>query len=222
MKTVLITGVGKGIGKALAEKFLAEGWSVIGTFYDAIIESRKNLYSFPLDLSKPLSIKDGLTQISELGINIDVLINNAGVLLDEDEISVVNDKLRATLEVNLIGTINFTEQIIPLLGQGAHIINISSSAGSLSLPVTHDHNPYHYPSYKISKTAVNMYTKTLAARLKDKNIIVYSVHTGWVKTDMGGPDADMEPQEAAEHIFKLAVSDVETGNFWFKGEKLPW
>ena len=144
------------------------------------------------------------------------------MLLDEEETSVVNEKLRATLEVNLIGTIEFTEQILPILTSGGHIINISSSAGSLNLPAEHDHYPNHYPSYKISKTALNMYTRTLAGRLEDKGIRVSSVHPGWVKTDMGGPDAEMEPAEAAEHIFRLAISQVETGQFWHKGEKFPW
>jgi NAD(P)-dependent dehydrogenase (short-subunit alcohol dehydrogenase family) len=75
--------------------------------------------------------------------------------------------------------------------------------------------------YKISKAALNMVTRCLAIRL-DGQITVSSVHPGWVKTDMGGDDADIEPEEAAEDIFTLANSQVETGQFWFKGEKFPW
>jgi NAD(P)-dependent dehydrogenase (short-subunit alcohol dehydrogenase family) len=69
-----------------------------------------------------------------------------------------------------------------------------------------------------------MYTRTLANRLlnEGQDITVSSVHPGWVRTEMGGEEAPMIPEEAAEHIFKLATSKVETGQFWFKGEKYPW
>jgi len=223
MKTVLITGVGKGIGKVLMERFIQDKFFVIGTYHMTEPNFQdENLVLFPLELTQSTSIESCASQIAQLGRKIDIHINNAGVLLDEEETRVVEAKLRETLEVNLIGTINFTERIIPFLIAGSHLINISSSAGSLSLPAEHDHYPYHYPSYKISKTALNMYTKTLSGRLKGKEIIVSSVHPGWVKTDMGGPEAEITPQEAAEHIFKLAVSQVETGQFWYKGEVFPW
>lgn len=96
---------------------------------------------------------------------------------------------------------------------------MSSSAGSLARSKEPDDD--EYPAYRISKTALNMYTRTLAVRLNGM-VTVSSVHPGWVKTDMGGSDADREPEEAAEDIFKLANSHVETGQFWFKGEKFPW
>ena len=84
------------------------------------------------------------------------------------------------------------------------------------------HFPYHYPSYKISKAALNMYTRTLALRLKESDIIVSSVHPGWARTDMGGQDADISPEEAAEGIYGVATSKPETGQFWFRGKHLPW
>src|SRR3989344_1401543 len=220
MKTVLITGVGKGIGKALMERFLDDNFFVVGTYHTNKPEVvSDNIALVQLDLTKPKSLENCVHEIISTNRNIDILINNAGVLLDEEETSVVNEKLRATLEVNLIGTIEFIEQILPILTSSGHIINISSSAGSLNLPAEHDHYPNHYPSYKISKTALNMYTRTLAGRLEDKGIRVSSVHPGCGMTDMGGPDAEMEPAEAAEHIFRLAISQVETGQFWHKGEK---
>ena len=129
---------------------------------------------------------------------------------------VVIDLLRKTLEVNLIGTIDFTQKILSLVEDQGHIVNISSRQGSLGYASnTSD------PSYRISKAALNMFTRILAIHLQDK-ITVSSVHPGWVKTDMGGQNADMEPQEAAKYIYDLAVSRPETGQFWFKGEKFPW
>lgn len=218
MKTVLITGISRGIGKATAEKFLSAGFYVIGTSTNGGPDLKhENLAVLKLDLASGQSISECVGKIQGLEKKIDILINNAGALFDEDETVVVVDKLRKTLEVNLIGTIGLTEQIIPVMNAGSHIINISSSAGSLA-HTTH----YYYPSYKISKAALNMYTKTLALRLKDENITVSSVHPGWVKTDMGGEEADMEPKESAEHIFAIATSSVESGKFWFKQEEYPW
>lgn len=227
MKTVLITGVGRGIGKALAEKFLAENYEVIGTSQTGTVPySNNNLAIYKLDLTSEKLIGEVTKKIGESGKKINILISNAGVLLDDEKTKVVIDEMRKTLEVNLIGTIDFTEQIIPFISENGHILNISSAAGSLQDMdrIDTSHSPYHYPAYKISKCALNMYTRTLASRLKHegKNITVSSVHPGWVRTEMGGADAPMLPEEAALHIFKLATSHPLTGEFWFKGEKYPW
>lgn len=220
MKTILITGISKGIGKALTEKFLKEGHYVIGTSTDGNSDIKNdNLKIVRLDLSNSESITECIKEIKSLDKKIDILINNAGILVDRN-LNVVNiDNLRKTLEVNLIGTIDFTEQIIPILNDSAHILNAASSAGSLAK--TQESDDDEYPTYRISKTALNMYTRTLAIHLKDK-ITVSSYHPGWVKTDMGGSDAPMTTEEAAGYIYDLAISKVETGQFWFKGEKMDW
>lgn len=217
MRTIFISGINKGLGRALAEKFLAAGDFVIGTSTTGTTDcSHKKLVVLFLDFYKQTAVDDCIRKVKGLNKNIDILINNAGVLKDEDETSVVIEKLRATLEVNLFGHIQITEALIPLINSGGHIINVSSSAGSLA-QTTHT----KYPSYKISKAALNMYTKTLAIRLTG-NITVSSVHPGWIKTDMGGTDADLTPEESAEDILKLVSSKIESGQFWFKGKKFPW
>lgn len=224
MGNILITGTNKGIGKSLAEKFLKEGHFVIGTYHAGKSGIKNGRFlEFKLDLASEKITDACVRKISATGRKIDILINNAGIMPDENETAVKTDKLRATLEVNLIGTINFTEKIIPLIRKGGHIVNISSTAGSLEFAAdARSHYPYHYPAYKISKTALNMYTRTLANRLKKKGITVSSVHPGWVRTDMGGKKAPMSTKEAAEGIYKTAVSNPETGQFWFKSRKLPW
>lgn len=222
MKNVLITGISRGIGKALAQKFLKEGYFVVGTYVSGEIDfSHENLIVYKLDLAARESIVECSSAISNSGKKIDILINNAGVLLDEDETVVVPEKLTKTLQVNLIGPIDFTEHILSVVNKGGHIINISSTAGSLSHTGHGAHIEGHYPAYKISKAAINMYTRTLSLRLKD-NIIVSSVHPGWVKTDMGGEDADITPEEAAGNIFNFAITSPETGQFWFNGEQIAW
>ncbi|MBI2013403.1 MAG: SDR family NAD(P)-dependent oxidoreductase [Candidatus Colwellbacteria bacterium] len=221
MRVVVITGIDKGIGKALAEKFLKEGDFVIGTYHKSIDFKDENLVALSLDLNNPQSISDCVDKIKSLGKKIDILINNAGVLLDEYDATVIVEKLRATLEVNLIGTIDFTERLIPLIARGGHIINITSRAGSLDKTIKGEsHFPGYYPSYKMSKAALNMYTATLSKRLK--GIVVSSVHPGWVQTDIGGMEATYTCKEVADDIYKFAFSNPETGGFWFKSERMPW
>ncbi len=251
MKTVLITGVGRGIGRALAEKFLKEGYGVIGTSMTGKVDFvHQNMAVHQLDLASPESIDQCCANIARAceksgqsnGQVIDILINNAGALFDDDETHVIVDKLRKTLEVNLIGTIDFTEHIIPIVNNYGHIVSLASSAGSLTDTDIQDaktsHFPFHYPAYKISKCALNMYMRTLAMRMRHEAtansgvantadsapnfITVSSVHPGWVRTAMGGDDANITPEQAAENIYRLAISKPETGQFWFNGEKYPW
>ncbi|MES2314340.1 MAG: SDR family NAD(P)-dependent oxidoreductase [Patescibacteria group bacterium] len=229
MKTILITGISRGIGKALAEKYLAEGHTVIGTSINGKVDfEHENLTVYTLDLSKPRSIRTCVKKIIKSGTQIDIMHNNAGALFDDEETHVIVDKLQRTLMVNLIGTIDLTEQIIKIIRNDGHIVNTSSSAASLTETDMKDaltsHFPFHYPAYKISKAAINMYTRTLAMRLEHEKtgITVSSVHPGWVRTDMGGDDAPVLPVEAVDDIYKLALSKPETGQFWFKGQKYPW
>jgi Dehydrogenases with different specificities (related to short-chain alcohol dehydrogenases) len=223
MQTVLITGATKGIGKALAQKFLREGYRVFATSMEALDYAHEDLKVFPLDLRSPESIAACASEIEQTRMPVDILINNAGVLLDEDETMLVPERLRATLEVNLIGTAAFTEAILPFVSAQGSIVMISSTAGSLAL-VDHpsSHYPRHYPAYKISKAALNMYMRTLALRLGDTGITVFSVHPGWVRTDMGGEEADLAPEEAAEGLYETIISRPQTGGFYFKKERLPW
>ncbi len=227
MKTILITGISRGIGKALAQKFLAEGHTVIGTHLSGEPDyTHEHLKVYPLDLSKPNSIQECADTIKKSGAQIDILINNAGSLFDDEITELRIDLLRKTLEVNLIGTADFTEHTLASVTKNGHVIFLASSAGSLYETdyKTHSHHPNQYPAYKISKAALNMYMRTLAMRLEheERHITVSSVHPGWVKTDMGGDEAPMTPEQAAEHIYTLALSKPETGQFWFKGEKYPW
>ncbi len=220
MKTVLITGISRGIGKALAEKFSNQGYFVIGTSTSGRTDySLPNSEIFKLNLGDSKNIEECATNIIDLGKKIDILINNAAIVFDEEmnakEINI--QKFRKTIEVNAIGPLDFTEHLISIINEGGHIVNISSRKGSLELSSkdVDDHG------YRVSKTALNMITRILADRLQGK-ILVSSIHPGWVKTDMGGADAPMETKESAEDIFKFAESKPETGQFWFKQEKLPW
>lgn len=226
-QVVFITGASRGIGRAIAEKFLEEGYTVIGTSTSGKSPySHSHLHMVELDLGSPRDIEKCIENFSKLKKKIDILINNASTLGtlapwsdDGKNIRVEIDQLRRVFEVNVIGTADLTERLLPFLKKPGKIINISSRAGSFGWKGPLFRNQ---PDYRMSKAALNMYTRTLANRLKDENIIVASIHPGWVKTYMGGKDADLEPKEAAEQIYRTIFSLKETGEFWFNQKKFPW
>jgi NAD(P)-dependent dehydrogenase (short-subunit alcohol dehydrogenase family) len=226
MKTVVITGAGKGIGLATVKKFLEADWSVIATYRETPIPvEHASLVKIKLDLGSPESIVAAVEEIKKRGVVMDVLINNGGVLLDNHDDGIDLLKVRKTFDVNLFGTIDFTERMMPLLSPHAHIVNIASSYGSFSVPIDDQTSS----AYRMAKAALNMYTKILAFRESNRGKIVSSVHPGWVNTDMGNSVAsDTEkpqktPEAAAHDIFELAArEDIETGHFWFEGKQWTW
>jgi NAD(P)-dependent dehydrogenase (short-subunit alcohol dehydrogenase family) len=217
MKTIIITGISRGIGKATAQKFIEEGYKVIGLSQSGKSPfQHQNLEVYQTDISNPTSIKSFVDQLISKSIKIDIFVNNAGILIDKGN-GLTIDILRKTLEVNLFGLIDLTEQIIPFMNNGGHIINLSSGLGSLT-----DATSGSYSTYRISKVAINMYTRTLAAQLNNRGIRVSSLDPGWVKTDMGGLGAARTPSEPANEIYELAVSKVDSGFFWHTGKKRDW
>jgi NAD(P)-dependent dehydrogenase (short-subunit alcohol dehydrogenase family) len=220
MKKVIITGANRGLGKATAKRFLNAGWHVFGTYREnSDMWDAEGLTWINLDLSIPASIEKAAQDFSAHA-PFDVLINNSGVndeSEDHENASVNMTALRKTLEVNLIGTIDFTERMIANLGNGGHIVSIGSRWGMLSVP-----REAVAPSYSISKAGLAMYTQRLAARLTNNGITVSILTPGWVKTDMGGDEAPRTPEEAAEEIFALATSEVPTGKFWRRGKEEAW
>lgn len=218
MKIILITGASRGIGKALAQKFLDVGNIVIGTSRNGTADfHHENLTIVPLELTDERSREMCVQRIAESGKKIDILINNAGMWHEKDDQSVIDiSVLRETLEANLLGPIDFTERLVSMINPGGHIINLSSRRGSLT-----NTKESLYPDYGISKAALNMFTRILAARLKGI-VTVASVHPGFVQTDMNEGEGDISSQEAARDIYELVNKDIETGQFWFKNEKLPW
>lgn len=225
MKTVVITGVSKGIGLATAQKFLTEGWRVIGTFlHTPVILDDPNFVAVPLDLASAASIETAAGDITRQAQRLDAIVNNAAVLVDYEDTAANLDRIRQTFAVNLFGTIDFTERLLPTLGGGGHIVNIDSGLGSFSDSVEET----GMLGYRMSKASLNMYTRVLAFRLKERGILVSSLDPGWVNTDMGrvgGETPTREPEKPAVDIYSLvtAVTDIaDSGSFWRDGEKRPW
>lgn len=199
--TVLITGGSRGIGRATAEKFLEEGHQVIATSTSGEFEySHDNLITHKLDQSDSKSIHAFAKWLDTEGHKVDVLINNAGIMLDWTIGDIKMDLLRKTFEVNLFGLIDLTESILGSMKKDGLIISMSSGLGSLTADMG-----TLAPTYSITKTAVNMYTKKLQARIAESGLTAISYEPGWVKTDMGGADAPREVSGPAQDLYKLAT-----------------
>lgn len=212
---VLITGGSRGIGKATVLKFLGESYEVIATATtDSIDYEHANLTYIKADVTNNQDIKKLASNIKK----IDVLINNSGIVGDYDEKQLNVSTLKNVLDVNLFGTARVSEALVSKMPKGGLVINISSAMGAFSEGIMDG----WVPSYRISKAAVNMYTRTLAASVSKKGISVCSYEPGWVKTDMGGPDADREASEAANEIFELVNKGFESGAFYGPQGKREW
>ncbi|MDQ6781684.1 MAG: SDR family NAD(P)-dependent oxidoreductase [Candidatus Eremiobacteraeota bacterium] len=231
-KIAVVTGASRGVGKAIAELFAREGACSI-----LIVRDRTNGEQLADDLRQrgykaDFGVADVTlgAQVSMLALNlmqrypgIDILVNNAAVFLDEDrEMRPSNmDPLvvERTLQVNLYGPIQVCDAFVRHLRPGGRIINVSSTMGQLA------GEPDAYgPAYSISKTALNKYTELLAADLRERDIMVDCFHPGWVKTDMGGPKAYVEPEKAAQTALFLAARtpSKDTGLFWHDCDVIPW
>lgn len=210
-KKIVITGGNRGVGFALVSKFLAEGFQVIATSRTGEITiNHPNLSVVELDVTSTTSINKAVLEIKQKFQSIDLLINNAGVGLDLDQYHPEIDIVKATFETNVFGLLNFTESCLELINDGGTIFNISSVMGMLN----REKIVPNATAYRMSKSALNMYTKTLSARLQERNINVNSIHPGWVQTDMGGAEADITAEFSANGIFELYQKKLPTGTFW--------
>jgi NAD(P)-dependent dehydrogenase (short-subunit alcohol dehydrogenase family) len=224
-KTVVITGASRGIGLATTKEFLKQNWRVVGTYLNTQppIES-EDFISVCMDQGSSESIAYAVAEIQKIAPRIDALVNNAGIIIDAHDENPDVRKIRKTLEVDLLGVIDLTLQILPQMTKGAHIVNIDSTYGAFSFPIDDGSSV----GYRLAKTGLNMWTRVLSFRLQEKDIIVSSIDPGWVKTDMGNDVAteterpNREPEEPAKDIFNLVTTVTETGQFWRKGSKRSW
>jgi NAD(P)-dependent dehydrogenase (short-subunit alcohol dehydrogenase family) len=224
MKTVFITGASRGIGAATAKLFLERNFRVIGTSRSGIIPiEHSNFIPIKMDLLDPKSILQ-LVESLDSTIRVDLLINNAAIILDADLNEPDIGMIRKTFEADVLGTIQLTEALMPRMSLQARIINVSSQCGVVS-DLPDDETAI---GYRMAKAALNMYTRSLGLRLQTTEMIVAAVDPGWVQTDMGNAVAteadkpDRTPEEAAQDIYQLATTVIENGCFWRFGKKRTW
>jgi NAD(P)-dependent dehydrogenase (short-subunit alcohol dehydrogenase family) len=209
-QTVFITGADKGLGYCLAAKFAREGCRVFaGHLGDgARLCGLKDVIRVPQDVADTASIRRSVELVVARAGALDMLINNAGLCDLEEyrrhliELDLSSGDFERNMAVNAFGPLRVTQALLPLLerGEGKRIVNISSEAGSIG----ECWRDFAY-SYAMSKAALNMMAQTLQRELGPKGFKVLLLHPGWMRTDMGAPDAHLAPEESADLLYGLAT-----------------
>lgn len=230
MNSALVTGSVKGIGLEIASQLADKGIEVFvsgrreQSLREAIEGLRKHnkpVHGILMDVSDPGSFKGAFDEISKHVDHLDVIVNNAGILLDEGKsiLSLQPDVAFQTITTNAFGPLFVTQAFLPLLRKGSRIVNISSEAGEIG-----DGMSSYAPMYSISKTTLNAVTCQLAHALRNRGIAVNAVCPGWVRTSMGGIMAPRSVRKGAETPVWLATEAPihETGKFWKDRAVVPW
>jgi NAD(P)-dependent dehydrogenase (short-subunit alcohol dehydrogenase family) len=230
MKTALVTGANKGIGYEVACQLARKGFHVfVGArnrgagrkVADKITKEGEKAIFLEIDVSDDASVTAAAREFSKSADHLDVLVNNAGIIVDGDNaiLEASDELLRKTLETNTLGALRVTRAFVPLLAKGKapRVINVSSGGGQLTGGAEG-----WSPAYCISKTALNGVTSQLATALP--KFAVNSVCPGWVRTDMGGQGATRSVEEGADTIVWLAVDAPQklTGKFLRDRKEIPW
>jgi len=231
MKIALVTGANKGLGFGASKKLAQMGYKVlmVGRSEELIERASQELKNLSLDVegfvadvSDDHSIENLSQNLEKNFKKLDVLINNAGIFIDSAQAGLFNistDEILKTFNTNTLGAYRMVKYLHSLLLEGENpcIVNISSGMGQLS------EMEGLYPGYRMSKTALNALTKIFSNEYKGK-IKVNSVCPGWVKTDMGGPNAIRSIEEGINGIIWAATlpHDGPTGKFFRDGKSLEW
>lgn len=241
-KVALITGANRGIGyetaKGLGElgmtvvigaRDLAKGQAAAKQLQALGIQAEAISY----DAAQPETNNAVYEYLDRHFGKLDILVNNAGMLIEQimgknNSSTVSADVLQQTFQTNLFAVVALTQKLLPLIKKApaGRIVNLSSILGSLTLhsmpnsPI----DPLKSFAYNASKTALNAYTIHLAHELRETSIKVNSAHPGWVKTELGGPNAPMEVADSGKTSVRLATLDDNgpSGGFFHEGDPLPW
>ncbi len=237
-KIAMVTGANRGLGLGCAEALAAKGFHVVLVGRKAAdlekitagILSKGGKASFLLaDVSKVDEIKKIKAEFEKKFQTLDILINNAGVFWETMDFTkpelmsaqlVDSDLLAKVFENNTLSAYRMIQAFLPMMkkkGSGK-IVNVSSGMGQLA------EMEGNWPAYRISKTALNAVTKIFAAEVKDTKIKINAVCPGWVKTDMGGPNATRNLDEGVNSILWPALIDDNgpSGGFFRDGKAIPW
>ncbi|MBC9868372.1 MAG: SDR family NAD(P)-dependent oxidoreductase [Opitutae bacterium] len=221
---IFITGANRGIGLGVTQHLIDAGHTVIASCRQpdeavALREMQKasgeQLILLRLDVIDEDSALEAVAGIGDRVDRIDVLFNNAGVspgwdgaVLEELDLT----QFLPTLETNIVGSVIVARACLPLLrrAKSPRVVNVSSGAASLSKAPSRMHM-----AYAVSKAGLNMVTRMMAKQLGPEGITVVSLQPGWIKTDMGGPEADLEVDDATSDIAAMLgrITAKDNGDF---------
>jgi len=229
-KTALITGANRGIGFEIARQLGKQDFHVLigarnpekGQAAAKKLQEQNITATFvELDVAEERSIQQAFGQVQNTIDQLDVLLNNAGILLSESDtlLTAPTEDIYRTMHINAFGALLVTRIFRPLLQKGSRVIMVSSGAGA----ITNGAGSYA-PVYSLSKTAMNAITMHLSRDLKSSGISVNAVCPGWVRTDMGGAGAARSVEKGAETPVWLATaaSAEWTGNFYRDKKQIDW
>jgi NAD(P)-dependent dehydrogenase (short-subunit alcohol dehydrogenase family) len=223
-RTVVITGANRGIGLELASQYSAAGWRVIGTARNP--DAAEELVAtgaevMQLDVTEAASVDRLARDLADQPV--DMLINNAGIqplmwtLADIDF-----EEFERALSVNTIGPVRVARALLPNLRSGKlrKVINVTTNLSSIAA-----NTDGGFYGYRESKTALNMFTRSLAAELGPEGFICIALHPGWVRTDLGGPQAPLNVQESVAGMRRVieGLLPADNGSFrTYEGKTMPW
>lgn len=216
MSHVLVTGANRGLGLEFVRQLLGRGERVVATcrhpgralpLNRLAGEFPGRLMVLPLVLPEARSIAELVRELETLDVRIRLLVNNAGLMLDGERLGTIGlDDLRHAFETNAAGPLLLTQALVPRFDAGARIVMLSSRLGSIAGTTA-----LHTPSYAISKAALNMAGRLLAAELGARGLVVVVLSPGWVRTDMGGASAPLAASDSVSSMLRvvdgLAASD---------------
>ena len=219
-QTVVITGANRGIGLELARHYARQGCEVIGVCRESSEELR-DVAARVID-GVDVTTDAGMVTLTKglAGVRIDLLINNAGLLQDEQLGSIDFDSIRTQMEINAYAPLRVAEALVDQVPSGGKIANITSRMGSIA-----DNDSGGRYGYRASKAALNAFGKSLAVDLKPRGIAVAQLHPGYVQTRMVNFGGLISPEESAKGLAaRIEGLNLEnTGSFWHSnGEELPW
>ena len=227
MATVLITGASRGLGFEFCKQYATEDWQVLACCRKPEMADKlaniPNVRVFSLDVSDFAQIDKLATQLQDTAI--DVLINNAGVYGESGKCGFGQLDYAAwmqTFKINTQAPVKMAEAFLPQLKRGHKklLVSISSQMGSIA-----DNSSGGSLLYRTSKAALNAAMKSLAIDLETQGIGVLVLHPGWVKTDMGGPNALIDKQKSIVGMREVIArfTPAQSGSFLkYDGSTLPW